>query len=380
MDAVNKLKFSSFFYNFQRYFNITFYIIIGACFFLPLSTYAVESTLKVGVALGEPFAMTENNDFYGIAVDIWKLIAEEQNLKYQFVSVGEHIDSAVSSLASGKIDVLIGPIVPTLERSKLVDFMQPYYLNQIGLVVSLKEVGFLNAIVKLFNNTISTALLIFILLFVFYLHVYWYYERHTNPAVPKKYFEGIQKTFWMHTLDIDLGKIPTHTFTKCIRFFWLALVTLFFSSITATLTSALTIALSEDYESYNSINDFSNKKIAVVVDTAPYTIAKSERLKIVPVNSRTDAFKLLLAGDVFAYADYYPTSVEYMNQNQLTEKLSMANYILAKDTFAFALPLNSPLRHPLNLKLLSKQSLNLIKPICAKYFKNNEKSVSDCEI
>lgn len=382
------MEVSKFLINLKRFENLKIFIccLLVLFSYLPVSvqSQSISSnptpTLKVGVAIGDPFATTENNEFYGIAIDIWKLIAEEQNLKYQFVSVGEHIDNAVSSLAQGNIDVLIGPIVPTFERNKLVDFMQPFYLNQIGLVVALKEVDFMAAMGRIFNSTISTALLIFIGLFVFYLHVFWYFERRHNPEVPREYFAGIKKTFWLHTLDIDLGKIPTHTFTKCVRFFWLILVTLFFSSITAALTSALTIALSEDYENYNNLSDFKNKKIAAVIDTAPYDIAKEAGLKIIPFNNREEAIDALLKGKVFAYADYYPTAVTYIDDHQLKEKLTLANYILRRNTFAFALPLNSPLRHPLNLKLSSKQNLGLIKPICEKYFRDNQKSADDCEI
>lgn len=340
-----------------------------------------EKTLTVGVALGEPFVISRNNDFTGIAIDVWKLISEEQKLKYQFVSMGEHIDDAIAKLADGKIDVLIGPIVPTHARSKLVDFMQPYYLNQVGLVVPVKQIDFLSALTDLFNTTINSALVIFVFFFFLYLHVFWYFERENNRKVPHNYWSGMKETFWLHTLDIDLGELPKHLITRRFRFFWLAMLTLFFSSITAAITSALTIALSDQYVTYNNISDFRNKKIAAVISTAPYNIASENGFNVVPVNNREDAIKLLLQGKIAAYMDYYPIADYYLKEHQLTEKLTMANIIVKRDTFAFALPLNSPLRHDLNLKLSSHQEFGLVKSLCEKYFgKTNGESSVNCEI
>lgn len=357
-----------------------FSCIILVCLAFPSLAFAEEKILKVGVALGEPFVISQNNEFTGIAVDTWKLIADEQNLKYQLISAGEHIDDAVSKLAEGQFDVLIGPIVPTYERNLLVDFMQPYYLNKIGMVVALKQIDFLNAMNSIFNDTVSIALIIFFFSTILYFHIFWYCERKKNPNVPQSYKDGMIKTFWLHTLDIDLGKIPAFTVTKTSRFFWLFLLTLFFSSITAAITSALTIALSDQYVNYNSLDDFKNKKVTAVLATAPFKIAKDAGLNIIPVNDREEAFKLLVKGEVVAYVDYYPTAEYYLSQHELAQKLIMAHVTIKRDTFAFALPINSPLRHPLNVKLSSHQRYGLVKAICEKYFGENGRSVSNCEI
>lgn len=363
-----------------RFLKPCLYFTLSCYLLLPLIATAQEKTLNVGVSLGAPFVIFKNNEYEGISIDIWKLISEELNLKYQFIPMGEHIDDAIEDLSAGKIDILIGPIVPTYERSKLVDFMQPYYSNKIGLVVALKRIDFFEAISPIFNVIVNISLIIFLVFFVLYLHVYWYYERIFNNKLPLTYWKGIRKTFWLHTLDIDLGKIPEHVTTRIFRFLWLTLLTLFFSSITAAITSALTIALSDQYMQYDSLDDFRNKKIAAVISTAPYDIAKGMGLNIVPTNSREDAINLLLSERVTAYADYYPIADYYIKQHQLSDKLMMANAILKRNTFAFALPINSPLLHELNLKLRSHQDYGVIKSLCEKYFGENSKSVGSCEL
>ena len=216
---------------------ISFFIFLTFCLLFPFLAYSQEKILNVGVSIGDPFVIYANNTYNGIAIDLWKLIAEEQNIKYKFIPMGEHIDDAIKKLAAGQIDILIGPVVPTYERMKLVDFTQPYYLNQIGFVVPAQKVNFLNAISSIFNSAINAALLVFLFFFLLYIHIYWYYEIKPYKKTAQSYWDGVKESFWLHTLDIDLGKIPSHPRTRQFRFLWLILLTLFFSSITASITS-----------------------------------------------------------------------------------------------------------------------------------------------
>jgi polar amino acid transport system substrate-binding protein len=352
-----------------------------ALLLFPFSAQAEEKILKVGVALGEPFAQVVNKEYYGIAVDIWKQLAEELNLKYQFVALDEHIDEDVDKLATGQIDVLIGPIVPTYERMKRVDFLQPFYLNQIGLVVPAKGLSFLNALGSIFNEVTKAALLILLVFTLIYFHVYWYYELRKQNKTYKNYGRGILETCWLHTLDIDMSELPTHILTRLFRFLWLVLITLFFSSITASITSSLTIALSGQYASYASIDEYKDKQVVAVMHTAPYDIAKSAGFThILPVNNRDEAISLLLNGQAAAYIDYSPVAEHYLVEHKLTHELMMTSLIIQRDTFVFALPINSPLRHSLDLKLRSRQEEGIIKLICEKHFGDSAKSSVNCEL
>ncbi len=88
---------------------------------------------------------------------------------------------------------------------KLVDFMQPYYLNQIGLVVPMKRISFLEAFGSIFNMTTLIILFVLLLFFLFYLHIYWYYELKPHQKALRSYGRGIMEAFWLHTLDIEPG-------------------------------------------------------------------------------------------------------------------------------------------------------------------------------
>ncbi len=75
---------------------------------LSFAAHADPKVLRVGVALGDPFVIAHDNTFSGVAIDIWKKLADDQHLAFQLIPMGEHIDDAVNQLAKGQIDVLIG--------------------------------------------------------------------------------------------------------------------------------------------------------------------------------------------------------------------------------------------------------------------------------
>lgn len=336
--------------------------------------------LRVGVPPGEPFVMMVNNEYQGIAVDIWKLIAKNLDLAYEFVPMSEHIDQDIHALANGEIDVLIGAIIPITEKMKLVDFMKPYYLNQIRLVVPVKKVRFSHALLDVLNSPMSLFMLTLILVFIIYIHVFWYYERNSNyMGIKPTYREGIRSAFWINTLDIGFDEIPTHPMTRRTRFLWFFIAfPLFLSTLSAVITSSLTVSLSNTYASYDKLSDFSDKTITAVIDTTPYDLAIAAGLRVVPAQNRDDAIERLLKGEVAGYADYYAIADYYLQKHHLTDKLTLSNAIIAQNTFAIALPINSPLRHSLNVQLDIVQEAGQVKTICNNLL--GEQVAKNCEI
>ena len=87
-------------------------------------TSVSKDTLLVGVVGSEPFVFKENNK--GIAIEIWKKIAEEKSWNFKYAPF-EKVDDALSQLNSGGIDIVVGPISITSKRLKKVSFSQPFY-------------------------------------------------------------------------------------------------------------------------------------------------------------------------------------------------------------------------------------------------------------
>ncbi len=346
----------------------------------PLAAWSQQQILRVGVAPGEPFVTVSGGQYGGIAVNIWKMLAQNLNLQYVFVPMSEHIDDDVKLLANGNVDVLIGPIIPTKERLELVDFTRPFYLNQIGIVVPKKQIYFFSTLLKvLLSSTFIWAATVLLAIFVLYIHIFWFFERRKNyMGVQQTYWKGIKTAFWINTLGISFGQIPTYPHTRIFRFIWFLALILLLSTITATITSSLTVVLSNNYIEYNSLSDFSDKVIVAVIDTAPYDIAKETGLNVIPAQNRDEAINMLLNKKAAGFADYYPIADYYLHTHQLSTQLTLANAIIAQNTFAFALPYNSPLRHQLDFQLETIQMNGQIKFLCQNIL--GEKAAKNCEI
>ena len=104
-------------------------------------------TLKVGVSGNAPFVIQKDGGSSGISLDIWRRIAEDNNLSYRLIKQATP-RQGILALNKGEIDLLVGPISITPERLNLpgVDFTQPYFIGKEGILLPLKPTTLLNPI------------------------------------------------------------------------------------------------------------------------------------------------------------------------------------------------------------------------------------------
>lgn len=360
-----------------RKFSLHLLLLLSLVF--PLNTSAAEKVLRVGVVPGAPFAIVTNNEYRGLAVDIWKILAQNLNIKYQLIPMSTHTDDDVQQLAQGKVDILVGPIIPTKERAALADFTRPFYLNQIGIVVPVKKIPFFTTVFEVLSSSFSWMAVLILLLFLLYIHIFWFFERRKNyMGVQTSYWPGIKTAFWIHTLGISFDQIPTHMHTRLFRFIWFVAFVLLLSALTATITSSLTVALSNNYVKYDNLSDLSDKQLVAVNHTAPYDLAQEAGLNVTPSENRDEAINLVLNKKVAGYVESISIADYFLRKYQLTGKLIMANAIIAQNTLTFAVPINSPIRHQLDLQLATIQANGQIRFLCESLLGN--KAAKNCEI
>jgi ABC-type amino acid transport substrate-binding protein len=93
-----------------------------------------KKELVVGVeAAFEPFETLNNGQFEGFDIDLSNLVAEPLGAKATFIDT--EYPGLIPGLQQGKFDVVISAIVITEERSKQVEFSQPYAESTQKLVV-----------------------------------------------------------------------------------------------------------------------------------------------------------------------------------------------------------------------------------------------------
>ena len=90
-----------------------------------------QKVLKIGVAGSAPFVFQNKQE--GIAIEIWKKIAEKKSWDYKFVPFTK-VEDALSSLIKGELDSVVGPISITSKRLEYIRFSQPFYNSSISII------------------------------------------------------------------------------------------------------------------------------------------------------------------------------------------------------------------------------------------------------
>lgn len=212
-----------------------------------------NSPLRIGVPHRVSYVQVvtvskDNHTFKGYCIDVFiqalKLLPYE--VPYQFIAFGDGMItpkywSLVKKVANNEIDVLVGDISINTNRTKFVDFTQPYIASGLVIVVPMKNTKS-SAWVFLRPFTVRmwcmTGAFFFLIGFVI-----WILEHRVN-----KDFRGSPKRqcltmflFSFSTLFHSEQEETLSTLGRFVMMVWFFLLMVVTSSYTASLTSFLTV-------------------------------------------------------------------------------------------------------------------------------------------
>ena len=97
-----------------------------------------RDTLRVGITGSPPFVLPGHGSRGGISLEIWRRVAEQNSLSYDFIEQPTP-KQGLKAIDIGEIDLLVGPISITSGRLAMpgVDFTQPYFLGKSGVLLPL---------------------------------------------------------------------------------------------------------------------------------------------------------------------------------------------------------------------------------------------------
>ncbi|MBU6516858.1 arginine ABC transporter substrate-binding protein [Pantoea sp. B270] len=103
---------------------------------LAMNAYAAEKIRFAASATYPPFeALDQNNQIVGFDIDLAKALCQQMQAECTFTN--NAFDSLIPSLKFRRYDAVISGMDITTERSKQVDFTQPYYANS-AIVIAHK--------------------------------------------------------------------------------------------------------------------------------------------------------------------------------------------------------------------------------------------------
>jgi polar amino acid transport system substrate-binding protein len=109
--------------------------------------------IVVGTMRVPPFVVrSDDGEWSGLSIDLWKEIAAELKLPYEFRAYDYDLDGLLDAVEQGKIDAAIAAIPVTLDGEARFDFSHPYFAAGLGIAVRNEaQSGVLGTIASAFS-------------------------------------------------------------------------------------------------------------------------------------------------------------------------------------------------------------------------------------
>ena len=206
-------------------------------------------------------------------------------------------------------------------------------------------------------------------------HILWFFERNVKDArhdyFRDEYFGGVWDSFWWAFIIMTMGgfekEVPHTKLSRALAMFWIITSLFFISTITAKITTSLTI--SELTSGINSYKDLFGKKVGIARATTTSKFADSVGLPYIEFDDYLQAVAALEAGEIEATIGGAATA-RYYARHAGAGKIVAAGDVFAPDKIGIALPENSPLYEDINRTLLEIKEDGTYAKLRKKYFGN----------
>ncbi|EEF52890.1 glutamate receptor 3 plant, putative [Ricinus communis] len=326
--------------------------------------------LKIGVPIRVSYkefvSQVRGTDiFKGFCIDVFTAAISllPYAVPYQFIPYGDgkrnpSYTELVQLITAGSIDAVVGDIAIVTNRTKIVDFTQPYVSSGLVVVAPFRK---LNTGAWAFLQPFSP--LMWAVTFCFFIAVgvvVWILEHRTNDEFRGPPRKQIITILWfsLSTLFFAHKENTVSTLGRFVLIIWLFVVLIINSSYTASLTSILTVQ--QLYSPINGIESLkeSDEPIGYQVGSfAEYYLSEElgiSKSRLVALGS-PEAYATALqrgpkkAGGVAAIVDELPY-VELFLSSQCSFRIVGQEF--TKSGWGFAFPRDSPLAVDMSTAIL----------------------------
>lgn len=301
-------------------------------------TVATVRVLKVAVKEAPPFIIKDAaNSYSGLSISLWKKIAEDLGVKYEYVEFPDLID-LLSAVENNKVDLGISPVTITPQRINTLKFSQPFYISSLGITMHQSRGGMWVSFLKnLFSVDFFRAVMVlFAILFIFGLLI-WLAERKKNSEMFPPGVKGLGDGFWWSAVTMTTvgygDKSPVTVLGRFIGLIWMFSAIILISSLTASIASALTVnTLGSNIE---SVNDLRRLKLASVKGSSSETFLQANRLKFKEYNTSLEAIDAVALEEVDAFIYDTPITKYFIHENNLENTVEVLSFDLTTDYYGF---------------------------------------------
>lgn len=326
-----------------------------ACLFLlaaAMTMEAASSKLIVGTREVAPFAMKNDaGEWTGLGIELWQDVARDLGVEYELREMGEP-ETLIDAVADGSIDVSIAAITVTVERAQRVDFSQPYHAAGFSIVVPNTGGGWWNTIGGFFSlDFLKVVGALTVVLLAAALGV-WFFERKANEEqFGGRPVHGLGAAFWWSAVTMTTvgygDKSPRTLGGRMVALVWMFASVIIISGFTAQIAASLTV--SRFGSGVRGPADLPHHTVATVTGSAAATYLERMGVHLLEAPDVTAMLAAVSSGE--AAAAVYDRPILQYNLRARPE-LELLPTTFQRREYAVAVPLESPLRKPINLSIL----------------------------
>ncbi|WP_404400736.1 transporter substrate-binding domain-containing protein [Idiomarina seosinensis] len=324
-----------------------------ASFSAMAQTIDKEEPLTVAVRVNAPFVMETENGYEGLAIQLWKEIAEQLDQPYQFEPMG--LNAVIDGVEQGHYDVGIGALTVTADREQRLDFSQPFHNGGLAIAVPSQNTSTWWAVAKRFASVeFLTILLILAVVLLIAGALVWLFERRLNTEeFPSKPVQGLGSGFWWAAVTMTTvgygDKSPRSLGGRIVSLVWMFTCVIIISSFTASIASSLTVSQFQSKVSASS--DLPHARVATLANSATAKWLHQQNIGFESFTDLETALNRLESGRLDAVI-YDESILRYSVRSQALNDIRLLPERVLPQDYGFVLPQGSKLREPLNQELL----------------------------
>jgi ABC-type amino acid transport substrate-binding protein len=310
----------------------------------------------VGLVPAPPFAMKDRDgDWEGIAVNLWRHVAQDLGLRFEFREMA--IRDLVAGLEQGRLLAAL-TAVATADREAVMDFSHPYYSSGLAIAVPVRASSGnwfepLGNVIS-FRTVKITSVLLGLLLIAAIL--VWLFEHHANPEhFNPRPLRGITDGLWwaaVTSTTVGYGdKTPRTRAGRVIGVIWMFAAVVLIALFTAQVTSSLTVTSLTGR--VRGPADLAHVKVGAIPDSPAQAVLRAKfGVSAAGYPGFRQGLEALDRGDIDAFVGAEPV-LRYEIANNFPASLAVVGESFMRVDYVFAFPLGSEMRKQVNRVILS---------------------------
>ena len=353
------------------------FLIFGLLAAPALAQEPAAKRLKVLAKPAPPFVIDRGNGLLeGYSIDLWRRIAQEDNLTFDFELVPT-VPEAIAKLQSGHADLAVGAFSITAEREKILDFTHAIYNSGLKILVpQTSDASMFSTLRSLFKTATFKVLGVLLLALLANSHVLWFLERRKNPdSFPEGYFEGVFEATWWSISTLVTGGCenisPKGVYGRLTAVIWMLAGVALVSYVTATLASVMTVNnLTGDIKDLDDLKRLPARMVGTVGGSAAQRYLTSRGINVRDNFNTVDELCAALAEGKFGLRAvvYDEPLLSYYLATHPAAKLVFGGEKFDEGDYGFPLQLDSPYRKTINQRIPALRTGGYFEELKKKWF------------